>query len=133
MSRPYARYMDKSLDEMAAEMHYPSDSSLHPSQREPAYRQTEPDYDSKQLKIVDVEEEEYRDRATTRYLPYTDSYADGGERKTDTERRGRRDGACTLFVSNLKYETNWQELKDHMKKGVFHIRLRTSSSVLIDF
>lgn len=114
MSGSYARYMDKSLDEMAAEMRYPSDSS---NQQGPPFGQADPGYNSKQ---VNVREEEYRDRATTRYLPYPDSYTDGEERKSDTDRRGRRDDkdACTLFVSNLKYSTGWQDLKDHMKKGV---------------
>ena len=25
--------------------------------------------------------------------------------------------SCSVFVGNLKYETRWQELKDHMRKA----------------
>lgn len=116
MSGAYARYMDKSLDEMAAELHYPSDTSHHPTPI--GYGQTDPGYESKTA----AEEEAYRDRATTRYLPFSremESYTDRERQTTATERRDRTDDreSCTLFVSNLNYDTNWQHLKDHMKKG----------------
>lgn len=106
-SGQYARYMDKSLDEMAAEMSYPtSGSPLHLGHTQ-TYGGEAPTYSSSKTTSG---EEVYRDRATTRYAPFsgdTDSYPDGQE-KAD----------CTLFVSNLNYDTNWQRLKDHMKKGV---------------
>ncbi len=48
---------------------------------------------------------------------------DRGDRARD--HGGDRDGDAddrTLFVANLNYDTSWQELRDHLKKGE-HVRL----------
>jgi RNA recognition motif-containing protein len=35
----------------------------------------------------------------------------GGKRRKSLS----NDASCTVFVGNLKYETRWQALKDHMR------------------
>ena len=53
------------------------------------------------------------------------NYDGGGsnKRRKSNDGRGlrlRKDTApsdCTVFVGNLKYETRWQALKDHMRRA----------------
>ena len=62
----YTRFMDRSLDEMAADMRHP--------------------------------------------------------RGNDRDSRGDTDDR-TLFVANLNYATSWQELRDHLRKGIHPLLL----------
>ena len=82
--------MDKSLDEIAAEMG------------------TTPE-----LFGGDYEERRER-RSTHRYSPYPTSRGPGWR---DSRRSGDDDAEKRIFVANLNYTVTWQKLKDHMRKG----------------
>lgn len=102
--------MDKSLDEIAAEM--------HSSSREFFGR----DYEARELAM-----DSHRDHHPShRYSPYSSDWRSERnrerERDRDRERDGDRDGiegriGSRIFVANLSYSVSWQKLKDHMKQG----------------
>lgn len=111
MGENYGRHrMDRSLDEIAAEMNsgLAQSSSSLPFGRDYEER----DYIGAPIKGMTS--------SSRRAVPYSISRR-GRER--DISRRGREESPEShnnkVFVANLSYETTWQMLKDHMRKGSF--------------
>ena len=119
--------MDRSLDEIAAEMH--SGESFGRGYEE---RETNP-ADSRGRDA----------RRSRRYAPYSPG-GGGGGRDSGRGEREERGGArqqqqqsqqyqkgggrnCRVFVGNLHYSTTWQALKDHMRRGAFLIARFTTT------
>ena len=107
----YARHrMDRSLDEIAAEMN--SSSQLNHGSNSLPFGQDyeERDYIGAPIRGVPSS-------SSKRHTPYStsrSSYRDRGSRDRDTSPMSRSN---RLFVANLSYHTTWQTLKDHMRKG----------------
>lgn len=109
--------MDRSLDEIAAEMHSEQARDLFAKvYEERAFVGAEPSFQ--------------RSSSSRRHAPYPDmggSCSYSQERKCDSlrPRTPSDDGAAAgdaeantkLFVGNLNYSTTWQALKDHMRRG----------------
>lgn len=110
--------MDRSLDEIAAEMH--SEQSQNPFGQ--VY---------KERAFVGAEPSFQRSSNSRRYAPYPDistgSYS-SLERDEDLSRplsqsasqvsMSSSDANARLFVGNLSYKTSWQALKEHMRRGI---------------
>ena len=97
--------MDRSLDEIAAEMH---STQVH---------QFGTDYKNRPFDGA----ENYRmlDRSSKRYTPYSIGSSRSNRRDSSVEREKERSHALgnrRVFVANLSYDTTWQRLKDHMRK-----------------
>lgn len=104
--------MDRSLDEIAAEMH---STQVHRS----SFGE---DYENRPFGGA----ESYRelDRSSRRYAPYSGSGSSAPRREGSAERGRERVGGQAMtsrrvFVANLNYETTWQRLKDHMRKCIY--------------
>ena len=102
--------MDRSLDEIAAEM---NSSGLTHSSSVPFGRDYEErDYIGAPIRGVS--------NSTRRHTPYSrPSYRDRG--RSQLSREGSMEGDeladNRIFVANLSFGTTWQVLKDHMRKG----------------
>ena len=95
--------MDRSLDEIAAEM--------HSDQHEVFGR----GYEHRELGRMT-----HRERESRRYEPYSsrrDGHDRGGPSWRDRERDDEGTQDTRIFVANLNYSVSWQRLKDHMKRG----------------
>ena len=106
----YGRHrMDRSLDEIAAEMNSHDGSSAVPFGQDYEER----DYIGAPIRGVSSGN-------NRRHAPYSASsrvsYRDRGQ---DRDRSPGRDdvNSSRVFVANLSYNTTWQSLKDHMRKG----------------
>lgn len=112
MGESYGRHrMDRSLDEIAAEMN----SGLAQSSNSLPFGR---DYEDREYIGAPIRGASSLSR---RPAPYSTSRR-GRER--DRDLRGREDSVerdesrnNRVFVANLSYETTWQLLKDHMRKG----------------
>lgn len=104
----YGRHrMDRSLDEIAAEMNTRDSSSVPFGQ--------------------DYEERDYigapirgGSNSSRKYAPYSSS--SGGRSSYQDRGRDRSpdNSNARLFVANLSFNTTWQTLKDHMRKGMVY-------------
>lgn len=110
----YGRHrMDRSLDEIAAEM---NSSGLNQGASPIAFG-------------LDYEERDYvgapirgvSNSSSKRHTPYStsrSSYRDRGRDREQARSLDRDDSPSNrVFVANLSYNTSWQSLKDHMRKG----------------
>ena len=109
--------MDRSLDEIAAEMH--SEQAQNPFGK--VY---------KERTFVGAEPSSQRSSNSRRYAPYPDissSMHSMLEKEEDLSRpltlntdlisTGSSGGNTRVFVGNLSYKTSWQALKEHMRRG----------------
>lgn len=99
--------MDRSLDEIAAEMNSSGDEGMFGRY-----------YEGKELTGATHSRDH---RPSQRYSPYSTSRG-GPSWRVDRERGRRSPGAeedqgARLFVANLSYSVSWQRLKDHMKQA----------------
>ena len=97
--------MDRSLDEIAAEMH---------SQQQQMFGRG---YEGREFERVP-----HRERDSKRYEPYSSrrDYGHserGGSTWRDRDRDEEESQGTRIFVANLNYTVSWQKLKDHMKRG----------------
>ena len=110
--------MDRSLDEIAAEMH--SEQAQNPFGQ--VY---------KERVFVGAEPSFQRSSNSRKYTPYPDissGACSSLERDEDLSRplsqsashvsTGSSDANTRLFVGNLSYKTSWQTLKEHMRRGI---------------
>ena len=100
--------MDRSLDEIAAEMNTRGSNSVPFGQ--------------------DYEERDYigapiRGNSTSsrRYAPYSSSSGRSSYSDRGRDRSPDRDLSSNnrVFVANLSFNTTWQNLKDHMRRGMY--------------
>lgn len=98
--------MDRSLDEIAAEMNSSGLNSTSSITFGQDYE--ERDYVGAPIRGVS--------NSSRRHTPYSISR---GSRGRERERSLDRDESPSnrVFVANLSYSTTWQSLKDHMRKG----------------
>lgn len=115
MGENYGRHrMDRSLDEIAAEMN----SGLTQSSSSLPFGR---DYEERNYIGAPIKGTSSSSR---RSAPYSTSRR-GRERDSWRDRRGResvdREESRNnkVFVANISYETTWQMLKDHMRKGAY--------------
>ncbi len=101
--------MDRSLDEIAAEMDSP--------------RQHEREY-GEGGDGGGPHRGHYR---SYRYSPYSTGHGRSEPPKKETEECGKR-----LFVANLSFNVTWQRLKDYMRQGTLVPRLPQKSEYEID-
>ena len=112
----YGRHrVDRSLDEIAAEMN--SDHS-HTSNAIPFGQ----DYEARDYVGAPIRGVSSSSRRHAPYSTSKSSYQDRGQdrRERDRSLERERDGSSAgnrIFVANLSYNTTWQSLKDHMRKG----------------
>jgi len=110
--------MDRSLDEIAAEMH---------SQQQQMFGRG---YEGREFERVP-----HRERDSKRYEPYSTrrdyGHSDrghgerGGSSWRDRDRDEEESQGTRIFVANLNYTVSWQKLKDHMKRGKYYILIAT--------
>lgn len=109
MGESYGRHrMDRSLDEIAAEMNSGQGSSSVPFGQGYEGR----DYIGAPIKGASSS-------SSRRSAPYSTSSRDRGRdrrREGSLEREDTRNNN-RIFVANLSYGTTWQMLKDHMRRG----------------
>lgn len=101
--------MDRSLDEIAAEM---NSSGLNHGSSSLSFGQ---DYEERDY--VGAPIRGLSNSSGKRHTPYsTARRGRGGDR--ERERSLDREESCNkVFVANLSYNTTWQSLKDYMRKG----------------
>ena len=106
--------MDRSLDEIAAEM--------HSAQADNPFSQVL--YEERAY--VGAEHTTQRSSNSRRYAPYPEPYSlalereDSGRlfsRKAYQVVTGSSEPTNRLFVGNLNFSTSWQTLKEHMRRG----------------
>jgi hypothetical protein len=107
----YGRHrMDRSLDEIAAEMN--SSGLNHGSSITFGQDYEERDYVGAPIRGVS-------NSSGRRHAPYPSSRR-GRDRDRSRSLEREESPSNRVFVANLSYNTTWQSLKDHMRKGEQH-------------
>ena len=103
MGDNYERHrMDRSLDEIAAEMNTRGSNSAPFGQ----------DYEERDYIGAPIKGSSSSSR---RYAPYSSGRSSYSDRGRDRSRSPT--SSARVFVANLSFNTTWQSLKDHMRKG----------------
>lgn len=116
MEARFRTRMDRSLDEIAAEMH--SEQLHNPFSQ--AYEERA---------FVGAEPPFQRSSNSRRYAPYPDVRNGTNSREREESggplslmaghsMTGSNEATNRLFVGNLSYSTTWQTLKEHMRRGI---------------
>lgn len=92
--------MDRSLDEIAAEMNSRDNSSSH--------LQFGEDYEERNYIGAPIRGSF---NSSKRHAPYS-------AEKSSSGRRGRERSGCRVFVANLSFATTPQNFREHMRKGM---------------
>ncbi len=107
--------MDRSLDEIAAEMNTRGSNSVPFGQ----------DYEERDYIGAPIRGSSISGR---RYTPYSSSRSSYHERGQDRSPDRDHNANARIFVANLSFNTTWQLLKDHMRRGMCIFECQTDFS-----
>ena len=121
--------MDRSLDEIAAEMHSAQADNAFSSQ---AYEERT---------FVGAEHSLGHGRSSAssrRYAPYPSlvDREDSGRlfsRKSAQPESSSSDSTNRLFVANISFSTSWQRLKEHMRRGTPVVHVMFNIMIILYF
>ena len=115
MEARFRTRMDRSLDEIAAEMHSAQAENAFSSQA----------YEERMFVGAEHSLGHGRPSASSRrYAPYPSSVdrEDSGRlfsRKSAQPESSSSNSINRLFVANISFSTSWQRLKEHMRRGIY--------------